>query len=189
MDFITADEETLQRLVAYQFDAICFGTLAQRSYVSHASVQRVLEACRAEIVFFDVNLRQQFYSRDVIEQGLSYANVLKLNDEEMPILAAMLCGEPTEAHTFAQELQRRYPQMRTILITQGSRGCLVADNADFFIVPGKQVTVVDAVGAGDAFSAAFLAARLRGKSTLEAVQEGNALGAYVVARRGAVPTD
>lgn len=188
-DFITADEETLQRLAGYQFDALCFGTLAQRSDVSRASLQRVLEACRAEIVFFDVNLRQQYYTQDIIEQGLAYANVLKLSDEELPILASLLCGQPMEAQAFAQELQRRYPHLRTILITQGGRGCLVADDGDFFTVPGKAVAVLDAVGAGDAFSAAFLAARLHGKPTIEAVQAGNALGAYVVARRGAVPTD
>lgn len=234
-DFIAADPDTLEHLTAKPFDVVCFGTLAQRGEVSRASLLQLLDACKTDTLFFDINLRQHYYSKEIVTHGLQHATILKLNDEELPILAAMLYSKPSESldaaviHKtfetlerfsendpirdtmldivddarsnllgrplkseqqelvdFAHALQRDYPQLRTILITQGSKGCLVVDGDEVTSVPGKPVKVVDSVGAGDAFSAAFLAARLKGHTAQEAAQAGNDLGARIVGIRGAI---
>ena len=185
-DFIAADPDTLEHLTAKPFDVVCFGTLAQRGEVSRASLLQVLDACKADTIFFDINLRQHYYTKEIVIHGLQHATILKLNDEEWPVLARMLSIESMSAVAFARILQRDYPQLRTILITQGSKGCLVVDGDEVTTVPGKPVKVVDSVGAGDAFSAAFLAARLTGHTAQEAAQAGNDLGARIVGIRGAI---
>jgi fructokinase len=136
--------------------------------------------------FYDVNLRQNFFTRDVLEWGLRQAHVVKVNDAEASLLSEMLFGEAMAAPRFAQETHNTYG-VQVVLVTLGADGCLVATPDGVTHVPGHPVAVVDTVGAGDAFSAGFLAAWLRGQSPPEAAAVGNTLGAYVAARRGAIP--
>ena len=186
-DFIAANEAMLATLRGWRVDAICFGTLAQRNIVARSSLWHVLKAFPAIPTFFDVNLRQQFFSREIIEPSLRRTAVLKLNDDEVAVLANLLFRAPLNATDFACEVMRQFP-VQIILVTRGERGCLVFERAGQATeVPGRLVKVADAVGAGDAFSAAFLAFWLRGFMPVKAAQMANELGAFVASQRGAVP--
>jgi fructokinase len=183
-DFIAAEPSQLK---TQRVDAICCGTLAQRSAASRASLQHLLTAFPTTPVFFDVNLRQKFFSRELVEEGLARTTILKLNDAEVTVLAKLIFGAALGEEAFAREVQRRYP-VQFVLVTRGARGGLLVERDGAATdIPGRAVTVADAVGAGDAFSAAFLAFWLRGRSPIEAATVANELGAFVASQRGAVP--
>ncbi len=158
--------------------AFYFGTLAQRSPVSAATLVRMLKAYATSLVFFDVNLRQEFWSVELVEKGLPFADILKLNDEEMRLL-----GFATES------LFDRFPRLKIVVETRGANGCrVITRDGEMFDSPAlPDGPVVDTVGAGDSFSAAFLAAILRGESPVAAAEAGNRLAGKVAARAGAVP--
>ena len=185
-DFIVADAAMLHSLQKRRLGVICFGTLAQRHAVTRASLQQLWQTFPAVPGFFDVNLRQNFYSRALVDEGLQHAAVLKLNDGEAAVLSELLLGRHLPGREFARELLSHYP-VHIVLLTLGARGCIVVDRTGATEVAGRAVNVADAVGAGDAFSAAFLAFWLRGRSSLEAAIMANELGAFVASRRGAVP--
>src|SRR4029077_7057612 len=163
-DHIAVTTETL--VAASEAHAICFGSLAQRSEPSRNTIQQLIAAATADALrVFDINLRQQFYSRDVIEQSLQRANVLKLNDDELPTLAAMfnLTGA-------AEDHIERLAQMfglRLVALTRGANGSLLYqkdnDNSEvrWSDCTSRPVKVVDTVGAGDSFTAALVLGLLR----------------------------
>ena len=160
--------------------AFYFGTLAQRSPVSAATLGSLLDACASSLVFFDVNLRQDYWSAGLVEKGLSHTDILKVNDEEMRTLG------------FAPEsLFARFPRLKTVVETRGAAGCRVTlRDGEVFDSPAiADGPVVDTVGAGDSFSAAFLAAVLREESLASAAEAGNRLAGKVAARAGAIPED
>ncbi|MBP5320097.1 MAG: carbohydrate kinase [Kiritimatiellae bacterium] len=172
--------------------AFYFGTLAMRNPVSHRTLSRLLAAYPEAVFFFDVNLRQRFWSLEALEEGLRVATILKLNDEESERLAPLLIGEPLSLEAFPEALFTRYPGLRCVVTTMGGKGCLVsvAEGNRTFRSPAFDAgPVVDTVGAGDAFSAAFLAAVLQGKSLEEAAEAGNRRGGWVATRPGAIPEE
>jgi fructokinase len=140
-------------------DALCFGSLAQRSDISRDAIQRLVAAAPATALrVFDINLRQNYFSRDVIERSLRLANVLKLNDDELPILAQLfgLTGSirhqiETLAQTFSLHL---------VALTRGPAGSLLFQAGEWSDCPSVPTTVVDTIGAGDAFTAALVLGRL-----------------------------
>ena len=160
--------------------AFYFGTLAQRSPVSAATLGSLLDACASSLVFFDVNLRQDYWSVELVERGLAFTDVLKVNDDEMRTLG------------FAPEsLFARFPRLKTVVETRGAAGCRVTSRTGeaFDSSAISDGPVVDTIGAGDSFSAAFLAAVLRGESLASAAEAGNRLAGKVAARAGAIPED
>ena len=160
--------------------AFYFGTLAQRSPVSASTLRSLLDACASSLVFFDVNLRQDYWSVELVERGLAFTDVLKVNDDEMRTLG------------FAPEsLFARFPRLKTVVETRGAAGCRVTSRTgEAFDSPAiSDGPVVDTIGAGDSFSAAFLAAVLRGESLASAAEAGNRLAGKVAARAGAIPED
>ena len=160
--------------------AFYFGTLAQRSPVSAATLERLLDACASSLVFFDVNLRQDYWSVELVEKGLAFTDILKVNDDEMRTLG------------FAPEsLFARFPRLKTVVETRGAAGCRVTSrDGEAFDSPAiSDGPVVDTIGAGDSFSAAFLAAVLRGEGLAPAAESGNRLAGKVAARAGAIPED
>jgi fructokinase len=166
--------------------AVCFGTLVQRHPVSRETIQRLVRIAARAIVIFDINLRQSFYSRELIEESLRISSWLKLNDEELVVLRDLLdLAGTTEAETTA-DLRQRYG-LQLIALTRGEHGCLVQTNAELIEVPGVRVQVADTIGAGDAFTAGLLASVLEGRSVGEAAHFANRLAACVAGKQGGTP--
>jgi len=136
-------------------DAICFGTLAQRSEPARTSIQRLVGAAPVDALrVFDINLRQNYFSREIIEVSLGLANVLKLNDGELLILAKLfgLDGSPRrQIELLAQQFG-----LRLVALTRGPAGSLLFQDGQWSDCPSIPITIVDTVGAGDAFTAALV---------------------------------
>ncbi len=159
---------------------VYFGTLASRDGVSAATLDKLLAAYPDSEVFFDVNLRQTYWSREQVVSGIARATVLKLNDEEVDTLSLRPSG------LFADN-----PRLGIAVVTRGPEGCEVfTREGEHFTSPAvSDGPVVDTVGAGDSFSAAFVASLLAGESVRAAAEAGNRLGGRVAARAGAIPDD
>lgn len=157
-----------------------FGTLAQRSAPSAATLEALLDTAAGDAVFFDVNLRQDFWSRETVERGIAKADFLKVNDDERAILGLD-----------ADDLFARHPRLRAVIETRGAQGCVVSARGEkpFASPAAPSGPVVDTVGAGDAFAAAFIAEVLKGGSLQSAAEAGNRRAGMVAARPGAVPED
>ncbi|MDR1096981.1 MAG: carbohydrate kinase [Tannerella sp.] len=168
-------------------DAVCFGTLAQRSPVSRETVGALL-ACAPEhaLRVFDVNLRQHYYSRELISDSLEKSNVFKLNDEELNILRPMFGLEGDDCEV-CRALMEKY-NLRYLALTAGSRSSAVYSQTEISTIPTPQVTVADTVGAGDAFSGAFIYSILTGKPLREAHRKAVEIAAFVCSRYGAWPS-
>jgi fructokinase len=193
-DRIAVTPEAL--VAASEAHAICFGSLAQRSEPSRNAIQQLVAETPADALrVFDINLRQQFYSRGLIEQSLRLANVLKLNDDELPTLAEMfgLTGLPEHqikhqiewlAHTFS---------LRLVALTRGANGSLLyqKDNDNNEVrwsdCLSRPVKVVDTVGAGDSFTAAMVLGLLRKMDLDEINTIANDVARYVCSQPGATP--
>ncbi len=183
-DFITADEATL-RLVATA-DVVCFGSLAQREPVSRDSIARILSATRSDALrVFDINLRAPFFSAEVIQSSLEAANVLKLNEAELPVLASQFrLGGSADGQL--ETLARRF-DLDVVALTLGAAGSRVLRNGVWTSEPGRKVQVKDAVGAGDSFTAALVMGLLRGWPTSEILAAATDIAAYVCTQPGATP--
>ena len=171
--------------LAKRADAVCFGSLVQRMN-SRPSVMRFIRAMRPDALkVFDINLRQHYYSCEVLEESLMLADILKINDEEIRIVAGML-GLSDDAVTACRELIGSFG-LRLVILTKGPEGSEVI-TADKVIPQGvDDVEIVDTVGAGDSFTAAFTVAYLRGDSLAEAQRLASATASYVCSRKGAMP--
>lgn len=175
------------RSAAANCDAVCFGTLAQRSEISRTAITGFIAATREDCIrVFDVNLRQQFYSVDVLRKSLQLANVVKLNTEELPIVAEMFEIKCTNEVDTAQNLRNKF-NLRLACVTRGSNGSLLVTESKRSEHIGIKVEIADTVGAGDAFTAAMVHGLLRGHSLDEINERANRVGAFVASRTGAMP--
>jgi fructokinase len=167
--------------------AVCFGSLAQRGEVSRRTIHRFLDAVpENSCKIFDINLRQHFYSKDIIHESLSRCNILKINDEEVVEVAKLFgCSHPTEEKV-CQHLLENY-QLKMVIATKGVTGSFVLTKADFSYMDTPKVHVADTVGAGDSFTGAFVAALLHGESVQNAHQLAVEVSAYVCTQHGAMP--
>jgi fructokinase len=182
-DFIAADRPLLD--LAARADAICFGSLAQRSPASRSAIHATLRAARPEcLIVFDVNLRQQWWDLDVITASMTASDIIKLNHDEVATLAPLM-NAPAEPLAFARHVQQEY--VETVCITRAEQGCLLVRGRETVDLPGLKVNVVDAVGAGDAFSAALIIATLRNWPLQNTGELANRVGALVASRPGAMP--
>jgi len=182
LDFDAAVEALMGRAAA-----VCFGTLAQRSPGSRHTIQRAIRAVRPDcLVVYDVNLRQHFYRREWLETSLRASAIVKLNAEEVIEIDKLLGLDSPDQERFALALRERYG-VDTVCITRGDRGCLLVGPDQAVDDPGTPVRVADAVGAGDAFTAALILARLRRWPLDSQASFANAVGALVASRPGAMP--
>lgn len=166
--------------------AVCFGTLAQRSAVTRATVRSFIADMPADsLKVYDINLRQQFYSREIIEDSLRVADILKINDEEIGVVAGILGFEGTPEQA-CRALISRYG-LRLVILTKGADGSDVITPDAVFSVECPKVKIADTVGAGDSFTAAFVHAYLRGDSIRECHDIANRISAFVCSRSGAMP--
>ena len=173
----------LQQL-ASDCDAICFGTLGQRSECSRTTIQKFVNATSDETLrILDVNLRAPFFTDEVIRESLALANVVKLNDEELPLLAA-LCGFRGNDVEIMRQLAEQF-QLRCVALTRGAAGAILVLDSAVSDLPGSEVEVVDTVGAGDAFTAAMTLGLLAGRNIDQVNQRAIATASYVCSQPGA----
>lgn len=184
--------------IAKDAKAVCFGSLAQRSVVSRATINAMLEAMPANTLkVFDINLRQRWYNREVIENSLQHCNVLKINDEELDIVAPMLLSVTTDPTTLiaadkdkalrvCRALIELY-DLQIVILTCGTNGSYVITKDKCSFVETPKVDVADTVGAGDSFTAAFVAQLLRGATIENAHAKAVKVSAFVCTQSGAMP--
>ena len=185
-DFLEAT--ALAQQVAQAADAIIFGTLAQRSVISRRAIHELLRLARPSCLrVFDVNLRPPFYDETIIRESFAITDVLKLNDDELPIVLAAL-GHSADGD-WAARLFDRLPRLQVLALTSGARGSALfsSEKRGGHTLPAQPVDVKDTVGAGDAFTAALVAGLLRGWG-LETIHErAVAAAAFVCSQHGATP--
>ncbi|MEW6305672.1 MAG: carbohydrate kinase [Verrucomicrobiota bacterium] len=173
--------------LAARCDAVCFGTLGQRSPVSRDTIRRFVQATpQAALRVFDVNLRQRFYDAETIRASLQIASAVKLNDEELPVVGE-LCGlRAASPRKLLIELAKAF-DLRLAALTRGPRGSLLIAGCAEDDAPAPAVKVVDTVGAGDAFTAAMVMGFLR-RLPLDVInRQANAVASFVCSEPGATP--
>ncbi len=187
-DNMDLENNQLREILDTPWDLICCGTLAQRTENNRVLFSQILRAGNYEHLFFDVNLRKDSYSDEVIQTTMDYATIVKINDEELSTISRVLFGRELEAPLFFQLLQEDYPT-EIFILTLGAKGAIIYDmeNPHGVTIPAGSVPVIDTVGAGDSFSGAFLAALLQDESPEEAGRKGSLLADFVVQHHGATP--
>ncbi|MCH5326652.1 MAG: carbohydrate kinase [Duncaniella sp.] len=174
---------------AAQTIAVCFGSLAQRSEVSRRTIKQFIESMpqgQNRLVVFDVNLRQNFYTKEIIHQSLKLCNILKINDEELETVSLMLGLNGMSPEEQCRELVSKY-NLKILILTCGVNGSYVYTAEMKSFQPTPQVVVADTVGAGDSFTAAFISSIIKGKSIAEAHSMAVKTSAYVCSQKGAMP--
>lgn len=180
--------DALKRL-ALQTRAVCFGSLAQRNKVSRETICRFLDTMpdgEGQLKIFDINLRQGFYTKELIEASFRRCNVLKINDEEL-VTVSRLFGYPgIDLQDKCWILLAKY-NLKMLILTCGTNGSYVFTPGNVSFQETPKVPVADTVGAGDSFTAAFCASILRGKPVGEAHRLAVEVSAYVCTQNGAMP--
>ena len=184
-DFIPLSAPLLE--LAARADAVCFGSLCQRSDVSRDTVRRFLKETKPDcLLIFDINIRQSYYSKDIIGAMLDTSNVLKLNDDELPLVGELLDIKGSESEILA-ELAARY-ELRLIVLTKGADGSRLygpdGDSESKGVPPEK---IADTVGAGDAFTAAVAVGLLNGNGLEQINAHANRVASFVCSQHGATP--
>lgn len=175
--------------IARNTAAVCFGTLAQRNEVSRSTIIQFINAMPEGnniLKIYDINLRQNFYSKEIIEHSLSLCNILKINDDEIKIVTDELKLTGINMIENCQELIRRY-KLQILILTCGENGSYIFTPSEQSYLPTPKVDVADTVGAGDSFTAAFTVAILQGASIKEAHKKAVDISAFVCTRHGAMP--
>lgn len=173
--------------LAKEADAVCYGSLAQRSASSRQTILQFLRSTRPQALrVFDVNLRPPFYSAEVLAASLALADVVKLNHDELPTLASVL-GIPYTNERMAAEALVGAGKVRLVCVTRGACGSLLVSCEGAAEHPGFRVAVADTVGAGDAFTATLVHHCLRGASLTTMNEAANRVGAWVASQVGATP--
>ncbi len=192
-DFLELSDEWVR--MAERADAICFGSLAQRSAEARQTIQTLAaQTPRTCVRVFDVNLRAPFYSGEVIQESLELATVLKMSDEELPQVISLL-GLPVDEETEmgrlrsgADRLLEEFPSLEMVAVTRGSRGSILVRREGWSEHPGFPVKVVDRIGAGDAFTAALTHYLLHGADLCQLNVAANRWGSWVASQSGAMPS-
>lgn len=175
--------------LARQTSAVCFGSLAQRSVVSRQTIHRFLDAMPDDadtLRIFDINLRQSFYTKEILCDSFKRCNVLKINDEELVTVSRMFGYPGIDLQDKCWILLAKY-NLKMLILTCGVNGSYVFTPGHISFVETPKVQVADTVGAGDSFTAAFTSAILRGRSVAEAHRLAVDTSAYVCTQQGAMP--
>ena len=176
--------------LAERTKAVCFGSLAQRNVVSRNTIHRFLDAMPKDndsLVVFDVNLRQGFYYKEILCESMERCNILKINDEELVTVSRMFGYPGIDLQDKCWILLGKY-NLKMLILTCGINGSYVFTPGSVSFQPTPMVEVADTVGAGDSFTAAFIASILKGKSVAEAHSTAVRTSAFVCTKKGAMPT-
>jgi fructokinase len=172
--------------LAKKTDAVCFGSLAQRNDVSRATIHAFLDAMRPDALkIFDVNLRQTFFSKEIIEASLVHSNILKLSDEELPVLSDLfgIFGSVSEQ---LEALRAKF-DLKLIAYTRGPDGSLLVAADEASDHPGCPGEAINSVGAGDSFTATLCMGLLNQKPLAEINHHANRMATFVCSQDGATP--
>lgn len=175
--------------LAKRTQAVCFGSLAQRNVVSRETIDRFLDAMpqtEDSLVVFDVNLRQGFYNKEILCNSMKRCNILKINDEELVTVSRMFGYPGIDLQDKCWILLGKY-NLKMLILTCGINGSYVFTPGNVSFQPTPKVDVADTVGAGDSFTAAFIASVLKGKSVAEAHSIAVRTSAFVCTKDGAMP--
>jgi fructokinase len=173
--------------LAQRADAVCFGSLAQRSEYSRETISKFLHGTRPDALrVFDVNLRQNFFSAQVLMGSMDLASALKLNHEELPRIMRLFELVHRSEEDSARRLLSSH-NLKVVCITRGTNGSLLVSSDECNEHPGYKVKVADTVGAGDAFTAALVHGYLRNAPLAEINETANRVGAWVASQSGATP--
>ncbi|MCH5230454.1 MAG: carbohydrate kinase [Muribaculaceae bacterium] len=175
--------------LAKKTSAFCFGSLAQRNIVSRQTINEFLDAMpknEDSLVVFDVNLRQGFYTKEILCNSMEKCNILKINDEELVTVSRMFGYPGIDLQDKCWILLGKY-NLKMLILTCGINGSYVFTPGSVSFLPTPKVEVEDTVGAGDSFTAAFIASILKGLSVAEAHHKAVETSAYVCTQKGAMP--
>jgi fructokinase len=173
------------REIAQSADAVCFGTLAQRSEITRRTIREFIGLTKGMRIF-DVNLRQNYFSAEIMRASFQMANVVKFNHEELPIISEMLGIAGTSQIDSAKKLLSKF-DLDLIAITRGADGSILLKADEISENPGLKVQVKDTIGAGDAFAAGMIHGVLRNWDLNKINQFANQTGAFVASQAGAMP--
>lgn len=177
------------RNLALRTRAVCFGSLAQRSVVSRSTINRFLDTMpdiEGQLKIFDINLRQNFYTKDVLCESMRRCNILKINDEELVTISRIFGYPGIDLQDKCWILLAKY-NLKMLILTCGTNGSYVFTPGEISFQKTPKVPVADTVGAGDSFTAAFTASILSGMSIPEAHKLAVEVSAYVCTQSGAMP--
>lgn len=169
--------------------AVCFGSLAQRDSVSRTTIRRFIDGLPSDnsvLKIFDINLRQDFFTTEIIDESIKRCNILKINDEELVLVSRLFEYGGLDLEDKCRFLMDKY-NLRILILTCGANGSYVFTKEGSTFIDTPKVEVVDTVGAGDSFTAAFTAALLSGKSIKEAHRLAVDVSAYVCTQAGPMP--
>lgn len=179
-------DESIQQIAA-SCRAVCFGSLAQRNSVSRTTIQRFLDATPNDCLkVFDINLRQHFYTKEIIRESIRRSDILKINDEELELVGQMF-GYPDLSFEDKCWLILGKYNLNMLVLTCGTNGSYVFTPGNISFQETPKVQVADTVGAGDSFTGSFVASILDGKSVVEAHRIAVQVSAFVCTQNGAMP--
>lgn len=167
-------------------DLMYFGTLSCRSHKSRESLRELLNYVDAQEVFFDVNLRKKFYDRELIQEGVRKATILKVNEFELSVILNICDIKEKNNKDNIIRLSNEY-SLKIVIITLGEKGSIAYSGGEWFQVVPHAKSAVDTVGAGDSFSAGFLSSYMKTKKILKALEVGTMIADFVVGHEGAIP--
>lgn len=174
--------------IARSCRAVCFGSLAQRNIVSRTTIQKFLDATPDDCLkIFDINLRQQFYTKEIIQESIRRCNILKINDEELVLIGRMFGYPGLDIENKCWLILGKY-NLDMLVLTCGTNGSYVFTPGNISFQETPKVQVADTVGAGDSFTGSFVASILNGKSVAEAHRTAVQVSAFVCTQNGAMPT-
>lgn len=171
--------------VAEKCDAVCFGSLAQRREISRETIRKFVEKTKG-LRIFDVNLRQHYFSDDILYESFRLANVVKLNHDELPVVAEIFDCETENLSESGGNLLRKF-NLKFLCVTRGAAGSLLITHNEISENPGLKVEIADTIGAGDAFTAGMTHGILRGWHLDKINAFANKVGAFVASNSGAMP--
>ena len=173
--------------VARSCRAVCFGSLAQRNAVSRNTIRKFIESTPSGCIrIFDINLRQDFYTSNVIRDSLEHCNILKINDEEIMLVSRMFNYDSSNIENVCRTIMEDF-SLEMVILTCGTKGSYIFTKGGVSFMPTPKVNVADTVGAGDSFTGSFCAAILRGLPVAEAHKKAVEVSAYVCTQNGAMP--
>ena len=185
-DNIPFDDDIAQ--IARNCRAVCFGSLAQRNVVSRETIQKFLDATPDDCLkIFDINLRQQFYTQEILRESFQRCNILKINDEELVLIGRMFGYPGLDIENKCWLILGKY-NLDMLVLTCGTNGSYVFTPGHVSFQETPKVKVADTVGAGDSFTGSFVGSILSGKSVTEAHRTAVQVSAFVCTQNGAMPT-